>query len=414
LEEKQFERHNISTSRYQRKQRCLSGSRIGEEAYGGGVMMTGESMTSIERIDKAINLEEADRVPVAPLLSYDIPRYYGISTEEYFWNQKKAEEAYEYTVNKLGGVDFITMPETSEDFFTPFISAYSLYYCDWKFPGKGLPKNATPQFSKHTPFINENGYDSLIEKGIFQFLNFRNAGASDIKNFFEAKETHNAFYSKWFEERNVRPYYDINTVSPFQLLALLRGFQNLLVDLYRRPEKVIEVSDWLNDCLVAVAEFQLKERNEGIIFYAGHQANANNLSPSQFEKFNLPYFRKMVEEFAKAGFVTHLHNHGDWTPFLEYFKDFPKKKCILYLDHETDIFKAKEVLGDTMCVMGNLPASLLSFGTPKKVEDATKKIIDGCAEGGGLIVSCENPSDTKFENLKALVDTVKKHGVYRA
>jgi uroporphyrinogen-III decarboxylase len=376
--------------------------------------MINESMTPSERIQKAINLEEADRVPVAPVISYDAARYYGITIGEFFWNRKKAEEAYEYTVNKLGGIDFVTIPETAGDFFSPFMSAFSLYYCDWKFPGKGLPENAQPQFSKHTPFIDENGYDSLKEKGIFQFLNFRNAEASDIKKFLETKERDEVYYRKWYDERKINPWYNSFTLSPFQMLALLRGFQNLLVDLYRRPEKVIEVSDWLCDCMIAVAEFQLKDRKEGIIFHAGHQANANNLSPSQFEKFGLPYMRKMVEEFAKDGLITQLHNHGDWTPFLEYFKDFPKKKCILYLDECTDIFKAKEVLGDTMCVMGNLSASLLSFGTPKKVAEVTKKIIDGCAEGGGLIISCENPADTKFENLKALVDTVKKHGVYRA
>jgi hypothetical protein len=43
-----------------------------------------------------------------------------------------------------------------------------------------------------------------------------------------------------------------------------------------------------------------------------------------------------------------------------------------------------------------------------------KDILDKCADGGGLIISAEDPVNCKFENLKALVDATKKYGVYRA
>ncbi len=33
----------------------------------------------------------------------------------------------------------------------------------------------------------------------------------------------------------------------------------------------------------------------------------------------------------------------------------------------TDIRKAKEVLGDHMCIMGDVPPALLSSGTPEQV-----------------------------------------------
>jgi hypothetical protein len=383
-------------------------------------MITSESMTSIERIDKAINLEEADRVPVAPIIHYDAASYYGITTEEFFWNPKKAEEAYEYTFNKLGGVDFLTLSTARswDEFYDPIFDHSSLFYFDWKFPEKELKKNSMPQMITREHYMDEKGYDLLKSEGIHHLFNFRNAEFRDLDNFFNSLKRKKDFIEKWTQQHKVRSWRDLYTYSTFDTIEMLRGLENLFTDIYRRPEKVIEISDWLNDCLIALAMLPIKNfqdtDTQKIAIVSNMHSNANNLSPSQFEKFSLPYLRRMVEEFAKAGIVSHLHSHGNWTPFLEYFKDFPKRSCILYLDHETDIFKAKEVLGDTMCVMGNVRASLLSFGTPKKVEDEIKKIIDGCAEGGGLIVSCENPLDTKFENLKALVDTVKKYGVYRA
>ena len=55
----------------------------------------------------------------------------------------------------------------------------------------------------------------------------------------------------------------------------------------------------------------------------------------------------------------------------------------------------------------------LSFGSPHLIEKQTKEIIDKCAEGGGLIVGSELPDDAKLENVKAMIDTCKKYGVYR-
>lgn len=372
-----------------------------------------EAVDSIERVNKAINLEEPDRVPVAPLIGYEAARFFGITIEEFFVDRKKAERAYEYTIDKLGGIDMVMPPSTYIDFYSPLSPSYSLYYCDWKLPGKELSGNVMPQFNEK-PIMDEDGYDLLINEGLTHFLNLRKAGFWDLLKFFKAMRRNKAFYRKWFYERRVPMVSDTFTMLPFDTLALMRGLTIFLTDLYRRPEKVIEASDAMIDGLIALGEFPIKGLSGKIIFQGSQQASAEIISSSQFEKFCLPYLKRMTEEFAKDGFISHLHNHGNWTPSLKYLEDFPKKKCILYLDDKTDISKAKEILGDRMCLMGNIRASILSLGTPKKVEKATKKIIDGCADGGGLIISCENPPDAQFENLKALVDTTKKYGVYRA
>lgn len=83
------------------------------------------------------------------------------------------------------------------------------------------------------------------------------------------------------------------------------------------------------------------------------------------------------------------------------------------MDERTDIFKAKEILGDHMCIQGNLKPSLFTLGTPAMVEKQTKEIIDKCAEGGGLFVGSEIPDNAKLENVKTMIDTCKTYGVYR-
>jgi uroporphyrinogen-III decarboxylase len=103
----------------------------------------------------------------------------------------------------------------------------------------------------------------------------------------------------------------------------------------------------------------------------------------------------------------------DWTDRLHYFKELPKGKIYLHMDERTDIFKAKEILGGHMCIEGNLKPSLFKLATPSQIEEKVKKIIDECADGGGLIVGSEIPDEAKLENVKAMIDTCKTYGKYK-
>jgi uroporphyrinogen-III decarboxylase len=106
---------------------------------------------------------------------------------------------------------------------------------------------------------------------------------------------------------------------------------------------------------------------------------------------------------------------GDYTPRLEYLKELPKGKTIAWLD-KTDIFKAKEEIGDRICLKGNIPASLFIAGTPAQMEEYCKKLIDIVGEGGGFIMDgalSGIPDEAKPENVRAMTEAVFKYGVYR-
>lgn len=66
---------------------------------------------------------------------------------------------------------------------------------------------------------------------------------------------------------------------------------------------------------------------------------------------------------------------------------------------------AREVLDDRMCLMGDVPASLLAFGSASEVYDYTHKLIDDVGSRTGLIVSsgCNTPLNAKAENVDAMV-----------
>ncbi|MGV9172179.1 MAG: uroporphyrinogen decarboxylase family protein [Promethearchaeia archaeon] len=144
------------------------------------------------------------------------------------------------------------------------------------------------------------------------------------------------------------------------------------------------------------------------------RVSASFISPQIFEDLVLDNLLKIVEENVKNGLTTVLHMDTNWTPFFKYFLEFPKNgKYILHLE-DSDIFKAKEMLGDRFCIMGNIQTKLLRFGTKQQIIERTKELIDGCKEGGGYMMAegCEIAPDTPMRNLKTWVDTTIKYGKY--
>ncbi len=76
--------------------------------------------------------------------------------------------------------------------------------------------------------------------------------------------------------------------------------------------------------------------------------------------------------------------------------------------------KAKEILGNHMCIMGNVPSSLLQTGTPEDVKDYCRKLINDVAPGGGFILSQRSSIDeANPENIKAMVKAAREFGVYK-
>ena len=101
---------------------------------------------------------------------------------------------------------------------------------------------------------------------------------------------------------------------------------------------------------------------------------------------------------------------GNYNTRLDILSDVPKGK-VVYMFEKVDIQKAKETVGKVACICGNLPTTLLAFGTEQQVIDATKRQIDILAPGGGFIMDCSITLDNaKHENLRAWRETTLTYG----
>ena len=73
-------------------------------------------------------------------------------------------------------------------------------------------------------------------------------------------------------------------------------------------------------------------------------------------------------------------------------------------DGTTDLFKAKEVLGDHMCLMGDVPPNMLCLDSPEQVYTYCRKLIRELGPSGFILQSgCDIPPDAKLSNVQAMV-----------
>ncbi len=173
--------------------------------------------------------------------------------------------------------------------------------------------------------------------------------------------------------------------------------------------EVIEAESVAN--ALAAAERLRGSTKEGFLALSVGFSRSCFLRPDYFETFVWPYLKKAVGAFVAHDITPNLHCDGDWTRHLGYLTQLPAGKAVLDLDGSTDIVKAKELLRGHMCIMGDVPASLLSLGSTEDVAGHCRHLIDVIGADDGFILSsgCSVPLDAKPENVHVLMETAKTY-----
>lgn len=215
------------------------------------------------------------------------------------------------------------------------------------------------------------------------------------------------------------------TQAPFDMVSdTLRGMRGAMMDMYRNPEELKEICDRLVEpCLTAMdnSPLSLGDPDKDSItlsFIPLHRGADGFMSNEQFEEFYWPSLVKLMDGMVKKDIIPMPFFEGRYSDRLEYLAEFAKshKAKAVYWFHDTDLKKVKDMMGDDVCIRGNVPASLLVGGPPKAVEEYVKKSIEDCMEGGGYLVDggvSGIPNEAKHENVQAMTDAVHKYGVYR-
>ena len=367
-------------------------------------------MNAEERVWAAINLEKADRVPIGPLLTNHGASALTDKTQaEVHLDPHKALDAILEVFDRHGGWDKVEYPFPCMPVRWGYNAGLRV-----KIPGRELPDDYVPQpieaenvKADDYPAIIAEGWKAFAEKDLIHRVT--DLSPEELAEVNRMQLDVNARALKEWRGRGVCMAAASNDYHPFFKLSLGRSLIKFTEDIFYTPEPVKRALDRMTDETIEGLIAGARETGTRIVGLVEERASTYFYSLKVFEEFWLPYTLRIIDAMHAEGLVTLFHLDTDWMKNLPYFRQLPEKSAILSFDGLTDIFAAKELIGDHLCIQGDVHPSLLSTGKPEEVSEYVGRLVKEVGEGGGFIlgVGCEVPSACSPENFKAMIETAK-------
>lgn len=388
--------------------------------------MPNDTMTAEQRLQTVIRLGVPDRVPVAPMIYHFAARYASITMQELYSDPAKYSQAMEKCFRELGPWD-IYFPINP---LNPAAYVFALPMTA-KYPGVDLPPDEPCQFIEKE-LITADEYRILVDTSIrsptLRYLRFMLALACRIENkpnpgpAVKLRILRDLLRNLRHWRRELRRWTNRGTAvlhgvlleAPFDTLSMSRGLIDFSYDLMERPQQVRAAALALTEGYVRLSHSSARLTGVPRVSVLCHRTSKDFMSPRHFRELALPSLERIVDDLVSRNITPVLHCDGNWDSNLDDLRRFPKGKTILQLDGATDIFRAKEVIGDHCCLFGDVPSTMLAFGRKEEVVDYCRRLIDVVGKDGGFILAagCEIPPNARPENVKAMIDAATQFGVY--
>ena len=404
----------------------------------------------VTRFIKAVKMEEPDRVPVM-LPAHVYPAYYaGADFRTIMYDYDVMRKAWVKFMDDFGDMDTFSGP----GLIPSGKISEALDSKIQKLPGIGLPPDSSSNQFVEGEYMYADEYDLLMmdpsdyslrvtlprTTGLFESfaklppLRFLMMGAGwvgvladpDIRKTFKTLMDLTEEYEKWqaavAEIRDIAISRGYATMfgggpmagAPFDHFAdMLRGTRGIIMDMYRQPQKLHEAMEfWLN-LMIETSVKNFPMTNCPMIMMPLHKGDDTFMSDKQFETFYWPYLRRLFMALIEEGLVPMPFAEGRYTNRLKQIADTPRSAVVWYFD-QTDMAKAKRILGNVSCIAGNVPSGLVMTSTPEKVKENCRKLIETCAPAGGYILAGgASVEKGNIENLRAMMESAYEYGVYK-
>jgi len=399
------------------------------------------------RMIKAIKMEIPDRVPVHLAAGSIVAYNAGLTLQDVLYDHEKIIPAW---------IKFLQDYDQDSADGPGFFSGKAYEILDYKvnrWPGHGLPSSQTMQQFVEREYMQPDEYDLFMKDqfdfGLRYFLP-RTWGVfeplADVPSFssyqglpqrlmamcqdpafqklFKAIWKASRENAKWQQvgaecarislEMGFPPLMGGMALAPFDTVAdMLRGTHGSVMDMYRQPEKLLEALDVIKERSLESAVNMADMSRSPIVFIPMHKGDDSFMSIKQFQKFYWPTFRGLLLGLINEGFVPMMVIDGSYNTRLDLIKDLPRASVVWTME-KTDMFKAKEVLGDSACIAGNVTAAQLYTLTPPAIKEYCRKLIEVCGRGGGYILSLGSGIDKcDPANLHAIIEADREYGVYK-
>ncbi len=325
-------------------------------------------MNGYERYHAMLQGEAVDYLPRIPILMQYAAEYIG---SDY------AAFASDYRVMVQANL------KCAQDFGIDLLSVMSDPYCETQGFGAQMTyqKNAPPR-STH-PLEDDPDISKLLTPDPYQ--------STRMRNRLEAIKQYHAIQGKvlpilgWVE-------------GPAAEAADLRDVSNFMMDLLDDEGYVCAVMDRCVEVAIAFAQAQVECGADTIGI---GDAVASQVSPDIYHRLIQPREKQLVEAIQNMGAIARLHICGNITHLLPGIADLHVD--ILDVDHMVDIVAVRQVVGNHVCLAGNLnPVNAVMRSNPEQIHQQFTEVYKQVGNPFMVNAGCEIPSGTPVENLKAV------------
>ena len=347
-------------------------------------------MNSAERISTVIQGRRPDRVPVAAFVSGYSAYLCGMSLKDYYTDGTKCLEAQLLAKNRHGYDDMPTHGWVD--------------WGGWEFGGEIHFPNSYLECAPHTskpavknpPDVDRLPVPDPHSAGMFP----------DYMKF-----------NRCCRQKSLP--IKIRAGSVTSIVGSMLGKETLLRWFIKEPSAVRAAYDKAACFILAAADMIIEEfGTESCSAFISAPLDCNNLiSPRLFDRFVAPVQKDIIQGLRMRGIKNFfLHLCGDHSLNLPIWNsmDLPERS-VISIGEEMDLCRVAEAFDHRHVVGGNVPTSVLAFGSPYQVFTEARRCIDQAKDlPGGFILmpACSMPVQTSPHNVDALIGASMKSGRY--
>jgi len=352
-------------------------------------------MTSRERFLSALSHTPPDRVPIglrfADDLAQRLKRHLGLHTDD---------ELRDYA-----GIDLVTVRPTfrtpaSDKYYadpTIEVTAAGLHLDIYRIPYRHVQTEFQSYMepANQPPLANAQTIDDL------DAFPWPRADDWDYSHIAAQLHTHRD-RATWARSRGI-----------FDLACLIRGTEQLMIDLMLTPEFASALLDRITDVLHTLTERTLAAGNGAYTFYEYNDDIASQrammISPALWRQFIQPRMAKICNTIHRFGARVRYHSCGSIYPIIRDLIDMGVDilNPIQPIAHDMDPFRLKHEFGQHLTFDGGIDIQqLLPTGTIPDVRHTVRRMIDIVGRSGGYILAGSHTlqGDIPLDNILALID----------
>jgi len=378
-------------------------------------------MTARERVLKALNHEEADRIPIhdapwaatikrwreeglpvdvspAEHFGYEIVRFMPDTTPRFPIRLVEENKEYEVHTTSFGGLrrdhkDYSTTPQIID------------YPCKNRKDWERIKERLVPdrdrvdwegKWIKNTA-VDDRGEESVLEVDRMEWRR-------GLKGCRKARE------DGLFVTYNASVGYDKmqSYVASEQLLMAIVTDPDWVRDMYE------------TDATLAIEMYKIM-KDGGFRFDGAWPScdlgyrNGLLFSPQHFNEQLRPTFRRLFDFFHGEGLPVILHSCGNVKELIPYFIE-DGLDCLQPLEVKAgmDLLELKREFGDKLAFMGGIDVRAMADPDPSVVEKEIHTKIPDAKKGGGYIYHSDHsvPNDVSLEQYRRVIELVEKYGAY--